>query len=179
MKISIIGPSAGGKSVLARKLCKAYNYPRLEIDRLWFTFGGDKLINGGTAEQKMEVNTKIRAKVEEFMSENTDWVIEGTYSGIQPIIASQADAVILINRPLLARIYSHLRRVWNGTHRHPEVTKWQDMGYVKTIFKRWRKGEKKKIDELARQFSGKVRVLRSFKDIDRYVDSFDPEKKFS
>ena len=42
-----------------------------------------------------------------------------------------------------------------------------------------RKGEKKKIDELAHQFKDKVRVLRSFKDIDRFVDSFDPEKKFS
>ena len=168
MKISIIGPSAGGKSVLARKLCEKFSLPMLELDRLWFRHGGT---NVNTIEQKQEINKKIRADIEQFVISNDNWVTEGTYSKIQLFIANKADTVILIKRPLLSRMFSHVLRVIKGKDRHPEVTKWQDLCFARTIFRRWRNGENKSIEELVGQFKGKTVVLKSFQDIDRYFDS--------
>ena len=172
MKITIIGPSAGGKSVLASKLCERFSIPKLEIDRLWFSCGGEKCVNGCTVEQKNEINAKILTKVEEFMRQNENWITEGTNSKIQQITASQADTVVLIQRPLIARIFSHVFRVLRGKDRHPEVTIWQDLGFVRTMIRRWKKGEDEKMNGLESQFSEKVIVLRSFKKMDDYVKTF-------
>lgn len=176
MKITIIGPSAGGKSVLARKLSKKFSVPRLELDRLWFKHGGHELNHGCTVEEKQQISDKIRADIEQFMSQNEHWVTEGTYTKLQPIIAGKADVVILIQRPILARIWSHVTRVLQGKNRHSEVTKWQDLGFVKTMLKRWRKGERKNLDDLTEQFRKKVVVLQSFAEIDDYAKTFDPSR---
>lgn len=182
MKIAIIGPSGGGKSVLAKKLCEKFSFPKLEMDRLWFSCGGEKYPNGCSAEQKEEINNKIRDLVLQFMTNNKSWVIEGVYSGTQLIVAKEADIVIVIRRPLLSRVFSHVWRVFRGRDRHPEVTMLQDLGFVRTILKRWRKGENKKMDELMTECSEKVIVLKSFKEIDRYfntlsTDSFKTDRK--
>jgi adenylate kinase family enzyme len=170
MKITIIGSSGGGKSTLARKISQTFDIPRLEIDRIWFKYDGHKNLNG-TPQQKETVSQKIESDLHAFLLVNDNWVIDGTYSKLQPLIAGQADTVILIKRPLLQRIWGHIIRVLRGTDRHPEVTMLQDLNFTKIIFRRWRNKEDAKLDEFAKTYHEKLVVLKSFKEIDTYFHS--------
>lgn len=168
MKITIIGPSGGGKSTLARNISQTFNISRLEIDRLWFKYDGHKYSHTITPEQKDLILGKIRTEVETFLTTNEEWVIDGTYSKLQPLIASEADIVVLIERPLLQRISSHLKRVLKKDNRHPEISLVTDFLFIKTIIKRWWKGENKKMKEFSKQYENKVVTLTSFKEIDEF-----------
>lgn len=177
MKILILGPSSGGKSELARKIEQEFNIPRLEVDRLWFKFGGENFINGCTAEQKKEIVDKILNEVTGSITENEHWVIEGTTMNVVSVIAEQADDVVVIGRPLLMRIWSHVWRVIKGENRHAELTRVQDLLFVKTMVRRWWKGENKRIQNVVGKYQSKLVVLKSFRQIDRYFEQLKGVKK--
>ncbi len=170
MRLTIIGSSGGGKSTLSKKISRTFNVPRLEIDRIWFTYDGHRNVNR-TLQQKEIIAQQIESEVRAFLSVNEHWVIDGTYSKLQPIIAEKADGVILIKRPLPQRIWSHILRVLLGTDRHPEVTRLQDLNFTKTIIRRWRNNENAKLDEFSKTYQEKLVVLKSFKEIDTYFSS--------
>lgn len=168
----MIGPSGSGKSTLTRKISERFNIPRLELDRLWFESGGhDCFINGCTEEEKATISNHINEKVTEFLSKNKQWVIDGTYTKTQPIIAEKAYAVVLIRRPLLKRVSGHILRVLKGKNRHPETSWWQDLCFSKTIIRRWAQGESKKLDDFLITYQDKLVTLKNFKEIDDYFDS--------
>lgn len=173
MKISIIGASNSGKSSLARKINQKFSVPYLQIDRLWFDNGGNDLFQSKTPtdEARAVVSEKIIAGIELFLSSNKHWVCDGTYKTAQPIIAEQADIIILIKRPLLYRMWSNVIRVFSDKHRHPEVTKFQDLKFTTHLVKRHRNNEQKNIEVLIEPFLEKVIILSSFKEIDAYFDS--------
>ena len=172
MKITIVGPSSGGKSTLTRKISEHFNIARLEMDRLWFESGGhDCSMFGCTEEEKQLVQDQIGKRVTNFLENNDDWVVDGTYSKIQPLIAEKADVVVLIRRPLLSRLCSHLSRVMKGEDRHPETGWWQDIIFVKAILRRWWQKEHAKLDEVLAPYQNKLVILKSFKEIDSYFES--------
>lgn len=172
MKITILGPSGSGKTTLAKKISDRFGIPRLELDRLWFECGGyNCFINGCSEEEKSKVFEQIKNKVENFLSENENWVIDGVYTKVQTIIADTADDVVLIKRPVLKRATSHIVRVAKNDGRHPETTKFQDFLFSKTIIKRWLKGENKKLQEFLDNYNDKLVVLRSFREVDDYFSS--------
>jgi adenylate kinase family enzyme len=175
MKITIIGTSGSGKSTLSRKISETFKLPRVEIDRIWFKHDGHKYLNG-TVEEKEVVMNKVTEEIKDFLSKNENWVIDGTYSKIQPLIADKADFVIHIKRSLLRRILSHIKRVMQGNDRHPEVTKMQDLMFIRTIVKRWRKRENKKLETFTKQYTQKLVVLKDFKEIDTYFESLKTSK---
>lgn len=177
MRITIIGPSSGGKSTLARKISDKYGVKRLELDRLWFEAGGhDCFINGCSEDEKNRVTERIKTGVKEFLSKNDNWVIDGTYSKIQPLIADMADEVVLIRRPLLNRVVSHVFRIIKNEWRHTETSRLQDLMFTKEIIRRWLSGENKKLDSWISNYDEKLTCLRSFKEISCYYD--DLNKKF-
>lgn len=172
MKISVIGPSGSGKSELTRKISKQFDLPRLEIDRLWFTCGGYELfLRSGTDEDEIKVDEKIKASIQQFLAEHNDWVIDGSYIKFQNMIADEADQLVFIKRPLVNRVLSHLLRIFRGRDRHPETTKWQDVKFIKTIIRRWRKNENTKLENFVKDYEEKLIRLNSFKEIDHYFDS--------
>jgi adenylate kinase family enzyme len=175
MKITILGPSGSGKSNLAKRISAQFNIARIEIDRIWHKHEGHKYLHGSTVEQYELITSKIRKEIEEFFSSNDSWVIEGSYTEIQPLIADKADVVILIKRHLVKRVWSHVIRIIKGKDRHPEVTKLQDIRFIKTIVRRWIKGEDTKFDEFAKQYSQKLIILKSFREIDRYFETLKAE----
>lgn len=175
MKITILGPSSSGKSNLAKRISAEFQIPRIEIDRIWFKHEGHKYLHNPTAEQKELITIKIRKEIEEFLASNESWVIDGTYSKIQPLIADQASVVILIKRNLVKRVWSHISRIFKGKDRHPEVTKLQDITFIKTIVRRWMKGEDAKLDEFVKEYNQKLVVLKSFPEIDCYFETLKVE----
>lgn len=171
MKITIIGPSSGGKSTLARKISDSLGIKRLELDRLWFGAGGhDCFIKGCDEKEKNLVTEKIRIGVMEFLAQNDSWVIDGTYNKIQPTIADRADIVILIKRPIWRRVASHILRIIKDEWRHSETSRLQDYIFSKTIIQRWLSGENKKIENMAMNYSDKLVRLESFEEINKYYD---------
>ena len=171
MKITIVGPSSSGKSTLAKRISQRFTIPRLELDRLWFEAGGhDCFVNGCTEEEKNKISLQIKDQVEDFLTQHKDWVIDGTYTKIQPMIADQADNVVLIQRQLVKRIISHIVRVVKNEGRHPETTRWQDLCFTKTLVKRWLKNEQRDLQKFLSNYTDKVIVLKSFKDIDHYFN---------
>jgi len=172
MKISIVGASNSGKSSLARKISQTYNIPYLQIDRLWFDAGGHNLFLSKSKDLKAKtlVQDRITSAISDFLEQNSDWVCDGTYEASQPLIAKQADDIVLITRPLLKRMWSNIIRVLTNDHRHPEVTRAQDLKFTLHIAKRHRNNEQKNIEDLIKPFSQKVTRLHSFKEIDNYFD---------
>ncbi len=170
MKITIIGSSGSGKSTLAKKISQAFAVPRLELDRLWFAYGGHLVMNG-TIDEKQVVSDQIAKTVSDFLSDHDSWVCDGTYAKIQPLIAKQADVLVLIKRPLYRRIISHIKRIITSDGRHPEVTPWQDLLFTKTLIKRWWRGEDKNLNNLVLLYEDKLVVCQSFKEIDRFFQT--------
>lgn len=85
IKIQICGYSGSGKSTLARALGEKYNIPVLHMDSVnWY---------GNWQYRSDEEKTEI---VNEFLSENESWVIDGNYTKICPQRFSECDLFILV-----------------------------------------------------------------------------------
>ena len=69
MKISVFGYSGAGKSTLTRVLGELYGLPALHLDSVHFLPNWEERTRG-----------EMSALVENFLDENSAWVIDGTYS---------------------------------------------------------------------------------------------------
>jgi len=89
MKIQIIGYSGSGKSTLAKKLGHFYNIPYLHLDNVHFY--GD---------WQNRSDEEINRIVEDFLSANDNWVIDGNYSRIasERFIISDITIFLSFNR---------------------------------------------------------------------------------
>jgi len=172
MRIIVVGPRGGGKSTLTKNICQRFDIPRLELDRLWFEAGGHEcLISGCTNQEKQLVQDRISKKVSDFLERNENWVVDGTSSKIRQTIAKNADNIILIRRPLLTRLLSHVLRVIKSEDRHPETKWWQDFMYTKVLVRRWWQGERSELEEGLFPYRDKLITLKSFQEIDTYLNS--------
>src|SRR3989344_6178545 len=109
MRISIIGHAGSGKSTLAQRISKKFNIPHLHLDRLWFEAGGPKA-SSDPGERK-RVAELIRDRVEDFIKQD-DWVSDGLYGHVQPLIANRADTIIFLDISLARRLCNHLYRTF-------------------------------------------------------------------
>ena len=91
MKIAVLGYSGAGKSTLARALSSALPLPCLHLDQVhWLP---------GWTERAQEESRQI---VEEFLEQNTSWIIDGNYSGLcLEERLEQADHIAFLNFPRL------------------------------------------------------------------------------
>ena len=87
MKIAIIGYSGSGKSTLAVQLSNHYSIPKLHMDRLQFQPGWKDSDRDWMSEQ-----------MDNFLSKNTDWIIDGNYSWcFYERRMAEADQIIFLN----------------------------------------------------------------------------------
>jgi adenylate kinase family enzyme len=165
MKITVIGYSGGGKTTLAKKIARKFNIPHQQIDRIWFEAGGH---TAKSDSEKERVRKIIEEKVVEFSSQKS-WVSDGFYSRVQGIMASKADYVVVIELPLVRRLINHWRRIIFKEDRHPEVSAWQDFWHSIEIVKRTFTF-RKKLENFKKQYSDKLVVLKSFREIDSFFE---------
>ena len=166
MRITIIGHAASGKTTLAKKISRKLDIPHIHLDRFWFESGGLDVQKGNN--KKVEyVQGYIRNKVEDFiMQEN--WVSDGFYSKVQPLIIDRADQLIFIDIPLYTRIANHIKRVFRD-ERHQELNMWDEFLFIFEIIKRFFLKDAKYRKFIA-QYPEKLLVLKSYKEVDAYLE---------
>lgn len=167
MKISILGHAASGKTTLAKKISQKLNIPHVHLDRFWFEAGGLEVQKGNVGKAK-GVQDYIQNKVEDFVYQD-NWVSDGFFSRVQPLIAEKADHLIFIDIPLHTRIINHIKRVFKN-ERHPELKMFDEFIFIFDIIKRTILKDSK-MRNFIKQHPKKLKVLRSYKEVDEYFES--------
>ncbi len=167
MRISIIGQAGSGKSTLAIKMSEKFNLSILQIDRLWFESGGDKL-KKGEIEKREKVRTYLKEKVQDFITQDS-WISDGWYPRVQVFVAERADLVIFLDIPLYRRLFNHLKRIFKN-ERHEELSVWNDVAFIYEIIRRtFLKGPKLK--QFVMDHSDKVKTFKNYKQLDIYLNT--------
>jgi adenylate kinase family enzyme len=162
-RICIIGPSASGKSTLAKNLSEKLNGPVLHMDMIAH-------VPGSNWERRPLEETRILH--DEFIQKD-QWVIEGQYSYLLPQRLERADTLILLN-------CNRFRSLWNFIRRHRKDEHCGDLENAERKFSwkmvRWilwaRPKHARKAMEIVRQYPHLIIVkLNSFADIDFFMDN--------
>ena len=165
MKIAVIGYSGAGKSTLARALGERYGVPVLHFDRVQFT--------PNWQERDREEAHRI---VHEFM-EQPQWVIDGTYSKFEyERRLEEADEIVFLDFPRLVCFFRAWKRYFQfqgGTRADmadgciekmdPEFIWW-------LLWKGRTRKRKERFQQVIRQYPKKIVVLKSQKEINRYLE---------
>ena len=166
MKVAILGYSGSGKSTLAREIGKRYGLPVLHLDTVQFEPGW-----------QVRDREEGRQIVRTFLAEHPDgWVIDGNYTGFyQQERLEAADGIVLM---LLPRVSCYLRarrrsKLYRGRTR-PDMTDGCAEKFDRA-FRRWilwegrTKPRRAHYRSIAKTYPGKTVILRSQRDIDRYL----------
>ncbi len=168
MRISIIGHSSSGKSTLAKKISEKLGIPHLHIDRLWFESGAYRMLHPKNADKLEKAREWIKGEVAKWIQQK-DWVSDGWYSKVQPMVTGAADVLIYIDIPLWKRMMNHLKRTFTD-ERHKELNIWDDLRFVFEMPYRTL-SRYKKIRQFIKDNEAKLVVLRSHKETDRYLEN--------
>lgn len=165
MRVTILGLPGSGKSTLAQSIAKKQNIPHIHIDRFWLEAGGGH--NSRSTPNPEQTHAEVRTKVLKAIQAES-WVSDGVYSRIQPEIAERADVVIFLDIPLWRRLLNHASRTINRHGKHNKLTFWKDLSFFWEMVGRNLIRESK-IDELLETYRTKVIILRSRKEIEKYL----------
>ncbi|MGX7073622.1 DNA topology modulation protein [Falseniella ignava] len=173
MKIAIIGYSGAGKSTLTEKLSHYYSIPKLHMDTLQFQPGWQDSDRDWMA-----------AEMKNFLTSHSDWVIDGNYSWCYyEKRMLEADQIIFLNfSPLTCLIRAFKRYLtYRGKVREsmalgcPERF---DVEFIRWILWDGRtKTAKERYQRIQETYPEKVIVLRSQKEMDRFLENLTHNKK--
>ena len=165
MKIAVIGYSGAGKSTLAHALGERYDIPVLHFDRVYWA-------PGWQARDREEAHKLVH----KFM-EQLEWVIDGNYTKFEySRRMSEADRIIFLDFPRLTCFI----RAWKRYFRYRGQTR-ADMGegcpekmdlefMLWILFKGRVSPQRVEFQEVLHQYPDKVVVLKSQREIDRYLE---------
>ncbi|MDP7591789.1 MAG: shikimate kinase [Litorilituus sp.] len=102
-KVVLFGNSASGKSTLAKQMELINNLAHLDLDTVAWrpTMPPERL---SISESKKAIN--------DFITTNNTWVIEGCYSDLLELVIGQADEIVFLNLPITACIENAKNRPW-------------------------------------------------------------------
>lgn len=165
MKIAVLGYSGAGKSTLARTLGERYHIPVFHFDRVQFLPNWEE-----------RDRAEMRRMVHEFM-EHPDWVIDGTYSKFEyERRLAEADEIILMELPRMTCFFRALTRYFRFRGKtRPDMAdgccEKMDREFAWWLLYKGRTRQKReKFREIEAQYPGKTVVLKSQRDIDRYLE---------
>lgn len=168
MRISIIGQPASGKSMLAEKISQKLNIPYLHLDRIYFEEGGHEALKKKDGAARNVYRERLKKSVEKFIAQDS-WVSDGWYKRVQPAIAARADVILYLDIPLWRRLLSHAKRA-ASSGRHAELTVVDEFTFVWTMIERMFTHEPK-IRAFMKEQGSKVLTLRSYTEIDKYLEN--------
>ena len=173
MKIAIIGYSGAGKSTLAEKLSNHYSIPKLHMDTLQFQPGWQD-----------SDRDWMEAEMKNFLSEHTNWVIDGNYSWCYYEERMQeADQIIFLNFSPWICLFRAFKRylTYRGKVREsmaadcPERFDWEFIRWI--LWDGRTKTAKERYQRVLETYPEKVIVLRSQKEIDQFLENLTHNKK--
>ena len=165
MKIAVIGYCGAGKSTLARALGERYGIPVLHFDRVHWAPGW-----------RERDKTEAHQIAHQFM-EQPEWVIDGNYMKYEfQRRMSEADAIIFLDFPRLNCLvrawkrYFHYRGMTRAdmTEGCPEKMDPKFMWWI--LWKQRTKKKKEEFRRLLAEYPDKAVVLKSQKEIDKYLE---------
>lgn len=165
MKIAVIGYSGAGKSTLSQALGERYGIPVLHFDRVYWA--------PGWQERDREESCQM---THSFM-ENPSWVMDGNYTKFEyQRRLMEADEIIFLDFPRLACFYRAWKRFfqYRGTTRADMgegCLEKMDLEFMWWILWKGRTRRKRaEFQEVLERYPDKVSVLRSQREIDRYLE---------
>lgn len=173
MKIAIIGYSGAGKSTLAEKLSNYYSMPKLHMDTLQFQPGWQN-----------SDRDWMEAEMKNFLSEHTNWVIDGNYSWCYYEERMQeADQIIFLNFSPWICLFRAFKRylTYRGKVREsmaagcPERFDWEFIRWI--LWDGRTKTAKERYQRVLETYPEKVVILRSQKEIDQFLENLTHNKK--
>lgn len=173
MKIAIIGYSGAGKSTLAEKLSNYYSMPKLHMDTLQFQPGWQD-----------SDRDWMEAEMKNFLSEHTNWVINGNYSWCYYEERMQeADQIIFLNFSPWICLFRAFKRylTYRGKVREsmaagcPERFDWEFIRWI--LWDGRTKTAKERYQRVLETHPEKVVILRSQKEIDQFLENLTHNKK--
>jgi adenylate kinase family enzyme len=106
-KIIIFGNSGAGKSTLAKKRAQSNNLAHFDLDTIaWLP---PKALNHSPERMPLE-DSKV--KIEQFITTNANWVIEGCYADLLEFIMTEATEVIFLDLPVEVCMANAKDRPW-------------------------------------------------------------------
>jgi len=103
MKVLVFGNSGSGKSTYARALSAERGLPHLDLDSIVWEPG--KIGVQRTPEA-------ISGLLEDFISANPEWVIEGCYGDLVESVSAHCSELVFLNPGLDACLANNRRRPW-------------------------------------------------------------------
>ena len=103
MKVLVFGNSGSGKSTYARALSAEHGLPHLDLDSIVWEPG--KIGVQRTPEA-------IAGLLEDFISANPEWVIEGCYGDLVESVSAHCSELVFLNPGLDACLANNRRRPW-------------------------------------------------------------------
>lgn len=99
-RISVVGTSGSGKTILASQISQLLAIPHVELDALYW--------EPNWTQAPIDV---FRKRVEQSLSTDT-WVVDGNYSKVGVIVWSRADTVVWLDYSLPVIMGRLLQRTW-------------------------------------------------------------------
>lgn len=168
MRIAVIGYSGSGKSTTAAVLSEKLNIPALHMDKLHFLPGW---VERGREEEL--------ALLEEFLSANDSWIIDGNYSALHyDKRMAMADKIIFLDFPRLVCLYRAFRRYLQnrGSTRSSMADGCNekfDAEFILWILSKGRgRAVRSRYVNLQRQYPEKFIRLRSQRELDKFLEDF-------
>lgn len=169
MRITILGLPGSGKSTLAQRIAEKQHIPYIHIDRFWLEGGGGH--NSQTTPNPEQTHAHVKTKVLQAI-QSESWVSDGVYSLIQPEIAQRADTMIFLDVPLWRRLLNHAIRTVQSIGGRGELTFWHNLQFFREMVGR-DATSKSKIEAILEAYQGTTYILRSRKEIDKYLETLD------
>lgn len=146
----VVGVSASGKSVFARKLAQKINLPLIFVDAIMWQTGWSYI---GDAETVKKLNEE---------SAKSEWIIEGyIVKEARPFVFERAESIIYLDyHPLVAPL-RYIQRWW--MHREnprpelegsPEKFSWK---FFKLV---WTKGEAVSLNKFLAQLKDQTKIIK-------------------
>jgi hypothetical protein len=111
-RVSVVGNSGSGKTVLARRLAAALGVRHIELDAVFHQPGWTEL-------DRAEFRQRAEGEIEV-----DGWVVDGDYSAVRDLVWAAADTVVWIDLPRRVVMHRVIRRtlaravtrreLWNG-----------------------------------------------------------------
>lgn len=171
-RICITGPSACGKSTLADAIGKKYGLPIVHLDKLYHL--PNDFIPRPDAEYLMLHDNAIA---------EDSWIMEGNYGRSMPQRFERADSIIKVEMNRFGALWRFLTRYYlNQTGKKPRIGQ-PDIAKEKFSWKMvwWilepqslnsvRRQKNSRVDALMEQHAQKIHVVRSFKEMQKLLDS--------